>query len=54
MPEETCPQCGEVFVVLDRDDRQEVTRHDEDGGVWRIVFSRNWLAHRCEITDSSH
>jgi hypothetical protein len=53
MPEESCPYCGEVFVVLDRDDRYETTRQDDDGSVWRVIISRNWLAHRCEITDTS-
>ena len=53
MPEESCPYCGEVFDVLDRDDRYETTRQDDDGSVWRVIISRNWLAHRCEITDTS-
>jgi hypothetical protein len=54
MPEETCPLCGEVFVVLDRDDRQDVIRRDEVGGFWRVVISRNRLAHGCAITETSH
>jgi len=54
MPEETCPLCGEFFVVLDRDDRREVIRRDEVGGFWRVVISRNQLAHVCEITEPSH
>jgi hypothetical protein len=55
MLEETGPHCGEAFVVLDSDDRQEVIRRDEAGGVWRVVFSCSWLARRCQITDpSSH
>jgi hypothetical protein len=53
VPEESCPYCGEVFAVLDRDDRSETTRHDDDGRVWYVVMSLNWLAHRCEITDPS-
>ena len=53
MPEQTCPLCGEVFVVEDRDDLQEVIRRDEVGGFWRVVISSNRLAHGCEITDPS-
>ena len=53
MSEQTCPLCGEVFVVEDRDDLQEVKRRDEVGGFWRVVISGNRLAHGCEITDPS-
>jgi hypothetical protein len=31
-----------------------VIRRDEVGGFWRVVISRNRLAHGCEITDTSH
>jgi hypothetical protein len=54
MPEQTCPLCGEVFVVEDRDDLQEVIRRDEVGGFWRVVISSNRLAHGCEITEPAH